>query len=271
MAKQIHPAAIIHPGAQIGDDCRIGPYCVIGEKVRLGAGSRLQSHVVLDGNIEIGAGADIFPFACLGKVTQDLKYQGEEGSIHIGRHATIREYVTVHMPTGDGLTSVGDNCHLLAYCHIAHDCRVGNEVIMSNSTHLAGHVIVEDKVIFGGMIGVHQFCRIGTMSMIGAHSKVVQDIVPFSLADGNPALPRSINKIGMSRRGLDDDTIRAIGQAHRLLFRSGLPQEKALRQIEDQCESSTGITAILKFVQATERGLARPPVRNPNDSANKRK
>lgn len=270
MTTEIHPTAIVHSGAEIDMGCTIGPYCVIGEKVKLGHDSRLQSHVVLDGKLEIGAGAEIFPFACLGKITQDLKYEGLEGQIKIGSNTTIREYVTVHMPTGDGLTYIGNNCHLLAYSHIAHDCQVGDHVVMSNSTHLAGHVIIEDRVIFGGLIGVHQFCRIGTMSMIGAHSKVAQDIVPYSLADGNPALPRTVNKIGMTRNGLAQSAVKDVSRAHRLLFREGLTLDKAVEQINSELVDRPELTSIIEFVRNSERGLARPPVRKRQQNGEKR-
>ncbi|MFW5996797.1 MAG: acyl-ACP--UDP-N-acetylglucosamine O-acyltransferase [Verrucomicrobiota bacterium] len=266
MSSEIHETAIIHPDAEIGADCRIGPYCIIGEKVALGDGCYLHGHVVLDGNLTIGRKAEIFPFACLGKQTQDLKFKGEEGSITIGDDVTLREYVTVNMPTsGDGETTIGDNCHLLAYCHIAHDCRLGNQIVMSNSTHLAGHVIVEDRVVFGGMIGVHQFCRLGTMAMIGAHSKVVQDIVPYSLADGNPASPRSVNKVAMQRNDLDAETVKAVTSAHKTLFRSHLTQEQALAEINGENENIPAVNDIITFITNSERGIARPKTKNQSE------
>lgn len=259
MSNAIHETAVIHPRTEIGSDCRIGPYCIIGEKVTLGNGCHLHGHVVLDGNLTIGDNADIFPFACLGKQTQDLKFTGEEGCIYIGDNATLREYVTVNMPTsGDGETRIGDNCHLLAYCHIAHDCRLGNNVIMSNSTHLAGHVTVEDSVVFGGITGVHQFCRIGSMAMVGAHSKVVQDIIPYSLTDGNPATPRTINKVAMQRNNLSTESIRTITTAHKILFRSRLNQEQAICELEDKYGNIPEIKNTITFIRNSERGIARP-------------
>ena len=184
MAAIIHATAVIAPGAEIGADCDIGPYCVVGPDVTLGSGTRLQSHVVVDGHTAIGPGCEVFPFACLGKRTQDLKYKGGTAFVEIGAGTTLREYVTVNAATADGgKTVVGDGCHILAYCHIAHECRLGNEIIMSNATQLAGHVTVGDGAVFGGVGGVHQFVRIGELVMIGATAKVVQDVPPFCLAN----------------------------------------------------------------------------------------
>ena len=259
MPPDIHSTAIVDSSAKIGDNCTIGPYCMIGENVSLGDNSNLHSHVVLDGDLTIGEHAEIFPFACIGKQTQDLKFQGDAGDIRIGSNVTIREYVTVNSPTsGEGSTTVGDDCHILAYCHIAHDCRVGNNVVMSNATNLAGHVIVDDHVVFGGLVGVHQFCRIGTMAMIGTHSKIVQDIAPYSLAEGNPAFPKTVNKVGMERNGINADDIRKVSAAHKKLFRSGLTQEQALTEIKEELGETEELTSLITFVQDSERGLARP-------------
>ena len=180
--------AIVHPKAQIGSGCEIGPYCVIGENVALGDGCQLHSHVVIDGHTKLGRENEIFPFASLGLKTQDLKWKGGVTRTEIGDRNTFREYVTIHSATGDGeVTRVGSHNNILAYCHIAHNCTLGNHIIMSNVATLAGHVTVEDHAVIGGLAAVHQFCRIGKMSMIGGCSKIVQDVPPFMIVDGNPA------------------------------------------------------------------------------------
>ncbi|MCF7854880.1 MAG: acyl-ACP--UDP-N-acetylglucosamine O-acyltransferase [Candidatus Pacebacteria bacterium] len=259
MATNIHPSAIVSQTATLAQGCTIGPYCIVGDKVAIGSGTRLQSHVVIDGNTTIGQNCEIFPFACVGKQTQDLKYRGGLGPVEIGDNTTLREYVTVHTPTDpDGLTKIGNACHILAYSHIAHDCVLGNRIIMSNGTNLGGHVVVEDAVVFGGLCGVHQFVRIGTMAMLGAMSKATQDIAPYSLAEGNPAVPRMVNKVGLSRNGLDDDRVRAIVKAHKLLFHAGLTQGEALEQLEYQLGQLPEIEHLIAFAQSSERGLARP-------------
>lgn len=259
MAADIHQTAIVDRSARIGNDCVIGPYCIVGPGVRLGRGTRVHAHVILDGRLTIGDDCEIFSFACLGKQTQDLKFQGGKGRIDVGSGTTVREYVTVHMPTSEeGVTRVGANCHLLAYCHIAHDCLLGDGVIMSNGTNLAGHVVVGDHAVFGGLVGVHQFVRIGTMVMVGGMSKVVQDLVPCALAEGIPASPRTVNKIGMQRNQLDEHEIRNVQKAHKLIFRAELTLEAAADAIRKNLPPSPRIKAILDFITTSERGIARP-------------
>jgi UDP-N-acetylglucosamine acyltransferase len=188
----IHPTAVVHPKARLGDDCQIGPYCIVGEHVELGNGCRLHAHVVIDGHTRLGRSNELFPFATIGLRTQDLKWKGGVTRAEIGDHNTIREYVTIHSATGEGeVTTLGSHNHILAYCHIAHNVVLGSHVIMSNVATLAGHVVVEDHAIIGGLAAVHQFCRIGKMAIIGGCSKVVQDVPPYMLADGNPAKTRS--------------------------------------------------------------------------------
>ena len=254
----VHPTAIIHPNAQVGPDCEIGPYCVVGEHVVLGAGCRLHSHVVVDGRTTLGRGNEIFPFASLGLRTQDLKWQGGETRTEVGDFNTFREYVTVHSATGDGeVTTVGSRNHFLAYCHLAHNVRVGNHVIMSNVATLAGHVVVEDYAVIGGLAAVHQFCRIGKMSIIGGCSKVVQDVPPFMMADGNPAKTRTINKVGMERNGISEKAQAALKQACRLLFREGLTISNALTRMEAELDSLPEIQHLIAFTRASERGISR--------------
>src|SRR6266436_3073012 len=229
----LHSSAVVHPRAQIGADCEIGPFCVVGEHVVLGAGCRVHSHAVIDGHTRLGRGNEIFPFASLGLKTQDLKWEGGTTLTEIGDENTFREYVTVHSATGDGgVTRIGSHNHILAYCHVAHDCRLGDHIIMSNVATLAGHVVVEDYAVVGGLVAVHQFCRIGRMAMIGGCSKVVQDVPPFMLADGSPAETKTINKVGLERNGIPEDAQAALRQAYKILFREGLTNANALARIE---------------------------------------
>ena len=253
----VHPSAVIHPKAQIGADCEIGPYCVIGEHVVLGARCRLHSHVVIDGHTRLGQGNEIFPFASIGLKTQDLKWKGGVTLTEIGDENTLREYVTVHSATGDGeVTKIGSRNHILAYSHIAHNCVLGNNIIMSNAATLAGHVQVEDCAVIS-ISAVHQFCRVGKMSMIGGCSKVVQDVPPFMLADGNPAETRTINKIGLERNGVLEETQNALRAAFKLLFREGLTIPNALVRIEAELPQVPEIRHLVQFVRTSERGISK--------------
>lgn len=254
----IHSSAVIHPKAQLGADCDIGPYCVIGEHVVLGEGCRLHSHVVIDGHTTLGRENEVFPFASIGLKTQDLKWKGGLTRTQIGDHNTFREYVTIHSATGDGETTVvGSHNHILAYCHIAHNVTLGNRVIMSNVATLAGHVTVEDHAVVGGLAAVHQFCRIGKMSIIGGCSKVVQDVPPFMLADGNPAVTRTINKVGMERNGVSEEAQSALKQAYKILFREGLTISNALTRIEAELAPLAEVQHLVQFARASERGLSK--------------
>ena len=253
----IHPTAIIHPRAQIGADCEIGPYCVIGEHVTLGDNCKLHSHVVIDGHTKLGKGNEIFPFASIGLKTQDLKWKGGVTRTEIGDFNTLREYVTVHSATSDGdATRIGSNNHILAYSHIAHDCIIGSHIVMSNCATLAGHVTVEDHAVIS-ISAIHQFCRIGKLSMIGGCSKVVQDVPPFMIADGNPAETRTINKVGMERHGISDESQNALKQAYKILFREGLSIPNALAKIEKELPSLPEILHLTQFVRASERGISK--------------
>jgi UDP-N-acetylglucosamine acyltransferase len=254
----IHPTAVIHPKAQIGSGCEIGPYCIIGEHVALGDGCRLHSHVVIDGHTTLGRENEVFPFASLGLKSQDLKWKGGTTRTQIGDHNTFREYVTIHSATEDGgVTVVGSNNHILAYSHIAHNVVLGSHVIMSNVATLAGHVVVEDHAIVGGLAAVHQFCRIGKMSIIGGCSKVVQDVPPFMLADGNPAVTRTINKVGLERNGVSEEAQSALKQAYKILFREGLTISNALARIEADLSKLPEIQHLLDFARKSERGLSK--------------
>ncbi len=254
----VHPSAVIHPKATLGAGSEIGPYCVIGEHVVLGGKCKLHSHVVIDGHTRLGRENEIFPFASIGLKTQDLKWKGGVTRVEIGDHNTFREYVTIHSATGDGeVTRVGSHNHILAYCHIAHNCVVGSHVIMSNVATLAGHVTVEDYAVIGGLAAIHQFCRVGKMAMVGGCSKVVQDVLPFMMADGNPAETRTINKIGMERQGVSEKAQSALRQAYKILFREGLTLRNAVAKVEKKLPAVKEIGHLVQFVRTSERGISK--------------
>lgn len=258
MASSIHSTAIIHPGAEIGDGCEIGPYCVIGPGVRMGPSNRLHSHVVLGGDTRLGLGNEIFPFACIGGRTQDLKWQGGHTRVEIGDRNTFREYVTIHAATADGeATVVGSHNNLLAYTHIAHDCHLGNHIIMSNLAQIAGHVVIEDHAILGGMSAVHQFSRVGRLAMVAACTPVRRDVAPFMLVSGDPAETMKVNLVGLERAGFDPETIRSLGQAHRILFRDGLSVPNAIARLEGELPSSPELLHLIDFVKTSERGVTK--------------
>ena len=254
----IHPTAIIHAGAQIGAGCEIGPYCVIGEHVAIGDACKLHSHVVIDGHTRLGSGNQVFPFASIGLKTQDLKWKGGVTRTEIGDNNTIREYVSIHSATNDGdATIVGSRNNILAYCHVAHDCRLGDDIIMSNVATLAGHVTVGDRAVIGGLVAIHQFCRIGRFSMTGGCSKVVQDIPPFMIGDGNPAETRTINKVGMERHGISEEAQAALKTAYRILFRDKLNIPNAVARIEADLPQLPEIVHLVEFVKTSERGISK--------------
>ena len=256
--RAIHPTAIVHPKAQIGDGCFVGPYCVIGEHVVLGAGCKFHSHVVIDGHTTLGARNEVFPFASIGLQTQDLKWKGGVTRVEIDDDNTFREYVTVNRATADGgVTRIGSHNHILAYAHVAHDCALGDHIVMSNVATLAGHITVEDYAVIGGLAAVHQFCRIGRMSIIGGCSKVVQDVPPFMLVDGNPAETRTINKVGLERNGISEETQNALKQAYRILFRDGLAISNALDRIESDLPPGPELKHLVRFARNSERGLCK--------------
>ncbi len=258
MASEIHSSAVIHPDAVVGTDCFVGPYCVVGSQVKLGARCRLHSHVVIDGHTSLGSDNEVFPFACLGLKTQDLKWKGGLTRVEIGDHNVFREYVTVHSATSDGgVTRVGSHNHFLAYVHLAHDIQVGNHVVMSNVATLAGHVTVGDHAVIGGLAAVHQFCRIGANAMIGGCSKVVQDVPPYMMADGNPAETRYINKVGLERNGFSPEIIKQLVSAFKILFKEGLTISNAVAKISQEFPSSPELDHLLQFIKTTERGISK--------------
>ena len=254
----VHPSAIIHPKAQIGSGCEVGPYCVIGEHVALGDNCKLHSHVVIDGHTRLGKDNEIFPFATIGKKTQDLKWKGGVTRLEIGDRNVFREGVTIHSATDDGdATVVGSDNLLLTYVHIAHDCVLGNHIIMSGFAGLAGHVIVEDHAILGGYTAVHQFCRVGRLAMTGGCSRIPQDVPPFMIVEGNPAETRTINKIGLERNGVSSEAQTALRRAYKIIFREELSVPNALLKIEGELPLLPEVQHLVQFIRASERGITK--------------
>ena len=257
MPTPIHPTAIIEPGAQIGAGCMVGAYAFVGAGVRLGDGTVLHHHATVEGRTEMGAGNEVFPYACVGLKTQDLKYRGGRPGTRIGDRNVFREFSTVHAATNDGdFTVIGSDNHFLAYTHVAHDCLVGSHVIMSNNAAIAGHVVVEDYVVMGGFAAVHQFCRIGRHAMIGGASKVRKDAPPYIIAEGDPATARSVNKVGLERARFTREQFDHVKTAYRIFFREGNNTTQALEKLRALPEAGTPeLAEFIAFVQHCARGL----------------
>jgi UDP-N-acetylglucosamine acyltransferase len=238
----------------------VGPYCIVGSGVKIGRNTRLISHVVIE-ETDIGRDCTVYPFTAIGLPPQDLKYKGEKTKVKIGNKNIIREYVTVHRASvgGDGLTRIGDNNFIMAYAHIAHDCNIGNSVIMANATTLAGHVVVEDFAVIGGLVAVHQFARIGAYSMVGGFSGVAQDIPPFMTASGNRARLYGLNLNGLKRHGFNEATIKGLKQAYRILFRSKLTLKEAINKVRLEVEQTGEVQHLIEFLEKgkSKRGICR--------------
>lgn len=258
MKPDIHPTAIIGQGVDIQPDVKIGPYCVLDGQVQIGVGTELISHVVVSGHTRLGQGNRIFPFACIGHEPQDLKYAGEPSEVVIGDNNTIRENVTINPGTSGGgmLTCLGNNNLLMAYAHIAHDCHLGDGVILANCATLAGHVEIADGAIIGGLSAVHQFVRIGRYAMIGGMSGIVKDVPPYCLTAGGyrPGLV-GLNLIGLRRRGLSKASIACLKQVYRELFQGSGKMEERLREAEQIADSDEHAMHLLEFVRTAKRGL----------------
>ena len=256
----VHPTAIIHPRAQLASNVMVGAYSLIGENVELGEATVVMSHVVIDGRTRIGRDNRIFPFASIGLAPQDLKYNGEPTAVEIGDGNSIREFVTIHRGTieGDGITRIGSHNLLMAYVHIAHDCKVGNYVIMANGASLAGHIEIQDHATVGPFCGIHQFSRIGAYSFLGAFSVVNLDILPYSKTTApRPLGVYGANKLGLDRRGLSPDDVKELEAAFRLLSRSKLNTSQALEAIEAKGFQSPHVKALVDFIKSSVRGVAK--------------
>jgi UDP-N-acetylglucosamine acyltransferase len=259
MSVYVHPTSVVSPRAEVGEGVHVGPFCTVGDEVRLGARVRLESHVVVDGRTEIGNDTHVFPFASVGLEPQDLKYRGEPAETRVGQRCRIREFVTVHRGTEGGgmLTSIGDDCLIMAQAHVAHDSRVGNRVIMANAATLAGHVEVQDGANVGAYSGVHQFCRVGREAYVGGYSVVVKDALPFALTVGNHAKCYGLNTVGMKRRGYAQETMEALHHAFRLLLSSKLNTTQALARIRAELQGAQEVEELLRFIETSRRGVVK--------------
>jgi len=257
MADRIHPTAVIEDGAELGADVQIGPFCTIGAGVRLGDGCRLMSHVVLSGETTIGSGNRFFPFATVGVEPQDLKFKGEVTRLEIGSGNTFRESCTVHVGTGGGggVTRIGNDNFLMAYAHIAHDCQLGDGIIMANAATLAGHVTIMDRAMVGAFSGVHQFCRVGREAFVGGYSVITQDAMPYILTVGNRATSHGINTLGLKRRGVPAETLTALRNAYRAIFRSKLGRQEGLAQARQEWGDVPHVDELIRFITESERGV----------------
>jgi UDP-N-acetylglucosamine acyltransferase len=259
MTTQVHPTALIEAGAELDEGVEIGPYAIVGPHVRIGRDTRIGPHCVVRGHTTLGADNRVFQFCSVGEEPQDKKYRGEPTRLVIGDRNTFREFVTINCGTvqDGGVTTVGDDNWVMAYVHIAHDCLVGNQVILANCTQLAGHVRVDDHAILGGFTGVHQFCSIGAHAITSVGSAVLQDIAPYVMAAGSPASPRGINSEGLRRRGFDAASLQAIKRAYRVLYRSGVPLEEARAQLDAIAAEAPAVGLFGEFIARARRGLAR--------------
>jgi UDP-N-acetylglucosamine acyltransferase len=254
---KIHPTAVIHPSAELASDVTVGAYCVVGEHVVVGRGTAIESHVVIEPYTHIGEDCQIRQCAVLGGPPQDRKFRGERSYLIIGDRNIIREFVTIHRATGEGeATRLGDDNMIMAYCHIGHNCLLGSGISMANQVGISGHCLVEDRVVFGGIVGLHQFVRIGKFAMIGGMSKVVTDVPPFIMADGRPAEVTTLNVLGLRRAGLPPRIRASLKQAFRLLYRSSLNLTQGIAAVYNEVEPSEERDYLLEFLTNIRRGYA---------------
>jgi len=255
----IHQTAVVHPKAKISEGVSIGPYSTIGEHVAIGKDTKIESHVVIEGWTTIGERNYIFPFSSIGTAPQDMGYKDEETSLIIGDDNVIRECATIHRATtkADKKTEIGNKNFLMAYSHVAHDCKLGSNIIMANSVALGGHIVIGDYAIIGGIVAVHQFVRIGSYSIIGGGSAVTLDIAPYVVAQGNHASLYGLNVIGLRRRGFSKETINNVKKAYTIIFRSGLTLEEAIKKTSEEMPDVKEVQHLIQFIRGTKRGLTR--------------
>lgn len=256
---EIHPTAIVSPKAELGTGVKVGPYAIIGDNVTIGDGTVIGPRAIVDGWTTIGKNNRIYTGAVVGNEPQDLKFRGEKSYLFIGDDNIIREYATISRGTdgGGGETRIGNGNLFMSYVHIAHDCQIGNHVVVAHGSGVAGHVTVEDRAILSGLVGVHQFCKIGRMAMVGAHTMVTKDVPPFLLVDGNPARVWGINIVGLRRNGVSPEVRAEIKRAYKILYRSNLNVSQAIEQMEQELEASEEIDAFLRFLRSADRGICR--------------
>lgn len=255
----IHPTAIIDSKADIDSSVDVGPHSIIGANVKIESGTVIGPHVVIQPHVEIGPDCHIFQFASIGAVPQALKFQGEETYVKIGRGTVIREFVTVNRGTGFGgeITEVGEENLLMAYVHIAHDCKTGRKVILANNATLAGHIVIEDFVTVGGLVAIHQFVRIGKYAYVGGKSAVVKDIPPYVIAAGDRAKLHGLNNVGLKRHGFSQETLSSLKKAYRIIFRIGLTLNEAIERVKAEVEQVPEVNDLIRFIKSSERGITR--------------
>lgn len=255
---KIHPTAIVERGAKLADDVQVGPYAFIGENVEIKKGTTIFSHAVIEGRTTIGQDCKIFSGAVIGSIPQDLKYKGKNSFLIIGDENIIREYVTINPGTEEGSsTSIGNGNLFMAYSHVAHDCKIGDSNIIANVGTLAGYVTIEDRVTLGGLAAVHQFVRLGRLSIIGGCSKVVQDVPPYSTCDGHPGRVYGLNIVGLKRAKVSQEVMLNLKRAFKILFNSGMTISNALKRIKKEIPVSEELTHLINFVESSERGVCR--------------
>lgn len=257
MVAEIHATAVVEAGAVLDEGVQVGAYAYVGPRVRIGSGTVVRHHATVEGNTELGRDNVVYPYAFIGGKTQDLKFAGGEPGLRIGDGNVFREFVTVHCATpADGFTTIGSHNHFLAYTHVAHDCQIGSHNIMSNNATLAGHVQLGSHVVMGGLAGVHQFCRVGDFAMVGAMAKVVQDVPPYIIVDGNPAESRSYNKVGLERNGFSPEQLSLVRTVYKTFFRMGLNHKQACEKLRELPGASDPLVQdFIAFVEASERGI----------------
>lgn len=255
----IHPTAIISPEATIDDNVSIGAYSIVGEEVHIGRGSWIGPHVVIDPFVTIGPGCRIFQYAAIGAIPQDLKFGGEKSWVKIGPGVTVREFVTIHRGTnpGGGVTEVGEKSFLMAYVHIAHDCRVGKMVVLANNATLAGHIVIGNHATVGGLVAIHQFVRVGDYAFVGGKSAVVKDVPPYVIASGDRAVLHGLNRVGLKRYGFTEPTLAALKKTYRILFRYGLTLNEAIERVHAEVEMVPEVETFVGFIKSSSRGVTR--------------
>jgi len=255
----IHPTAIVDPKAELDRNVHVGPYSIICENVTIGSDTVIGPHVVIEPFVDIQKECKIHPYAAIGGIPQSVRFKGEESHIRIGRGTIIREFVTIHRGTafGGGLTQVGEESYIMAYCHVAHDCNVGKHVTFANGATLAGHITIGDYVSLGGYVAIHQYVKVGNHVMVGGHSAIVKDIPPFVMAEGNRARLFGLNTVGLKRHGFSDDTLSALKKTYRIIFRTGIPLVQAVERVKTEVEPIPEVKLFLDFIQSSERGITR--------------
>lgn len=255
----IHPTAIVDPKAELDSDVQVGPYAIIREEVSIGSGTQIGAHTVIEPFVSIGRDCRIFQFASIGAIPQSLKFEGEKTYVKIGKGTVIREFVTIHRGTGfgGGITEVGEQNFLMAYTHIAHDCKTGRMVVMANNATLAGHITIGDYATVGGLTAIHQFVKVGDYAFIGGKSAVVKDIPPYVIAAGDRATLHGMNTVGLKRHGFSQSTLNELKKIYRIIFRIGLTRNEAMERVKAEVEQIPEVVKFLEFIQSSQRGITR--------------